>query len=49
MIEFLKLLNFQNFTIRKIHILKFFKLLNIMGVRIISKKWKNEFENKNIE
>ena len=47
--EFLKLFSFWNFTIWKMPILKFEKILNILGVQIISKKWKNEFENKNIK
>ena len=38
MIKILKLFNCQNFTIRKIHILRFEKLSNILGVQIISNK-----------
>ena len=44
--QFVKLSIFKNFTICKIHILRFEKLLNILGVRVISKKWKNKLEIK---
>ena len=49
MIEFSKWFNLKNFTIQIIHILQFKKLSNILGVQIISKKWKNGLKNKNIE
>ena len=32
-------------TISKINIIQFEKLLNILGIKIISKKLKNKFEN----
>ena len=37
-VQFQKLINFQNFTMSKIHILQFEKLSNIVDVQIISKK-----------
>ena len=43
------LINFFYFTICKIDYLQYQKLLNILGVQIISKKWKKKFENKIIE
>ena len=36
-----KFLKLNNFIILKINILQFQKLLNILGVQIIAKKWKN--------
>ena len=39
----------NNFTMWKINILQSEKLLNILSIPIISKKWKNEFENKAID
>ena len=47
MMKFSKLFNLQNKRFYKI--LQFGKLSNILGIHIISKKWKNLFENKNIE
>ena len=47
MIKFLKLFNSKNWRIFKIW--QFEKLSNIWGVQIVSKKWKNKFENENIE
>ena len=38
-----------NSTIWKINISQLEKLLNILGVQMIYKKWKIEFENKIIE
>ena len=38
-----------NFNICKINILQFQKLLNILDVQIIAKKWKNKFINKTTE
>ena len=38
-----------NFTIWKINILQYKKLLNILDVQIISEKWNKKFENKMIE
>ena len=46
---FEKFTNFQNFTIWKINIIQFEELLNILSIRIISKKWQNKFDNKTIE
>ena len=43
------LINLFNFIIWKINFLQYQKLLNILGVQIISKKWKKKFENKIIE
>ena len=43
------LINFFNFTIWEINFLQYQKLLNILGVQIISKKWKKKFENKTIK
>ena len=38
-----------NYTIWKINISQLEKLLTILSVQMISKKWKIEFENKIIE
>ena len=43
MIEYSKL---KKLTIWEINIIQFEKLLNILGVQIISKKLKNKFENQ---
>ena len=50
-VQFKKLTNFQNLKISKIKKKnwKFGDLLNTLVVEIMSKKWKNWFENKNIE
>ena len=45
----LKIKHFFYFTFWKINILQFEKLLNILSIQIISKKWKNKFDNKTIE
>ena len=54
MIKYSKLFILENlkkidFNIWKINILQFEKLLNILGVQMISNKWKIKFENKIIE
>ena len=44
--QFVKLRNFFTFNIWKINILQYQKLLNILGVQIISKKWRKSSEIK---
>ena len=39
----------SNFTIWKINISQLKRLVNILSVQMISKKWKIKFENKIIE
>ena len=39
-VQFERLTNFHNIIIRKINILQFKKMLNILDVQTISKKWK---------
>ena len=41
--------NFPNFTIWKINILQYQKLLNVWDVKIVFKKYKKKFENKMFE
>ena len=44
--QFRMLINFFNFIIWKINFLQYQKLLNILGVQIISKKWKKSSKIK---
>ena len=59
-VQFEILTNFQNLTIRKvkkkwdftvwkINISQLKKILDILGIQIISKKWKNKLKNRTIE